>query len=153
MYIIVIIYTLKHARKYYFGVNTKKRVFPHLRCTFDAAFYSAIAAKPKSEEPPPHSNQAMWHLLLIHHARAKWFARQPAATMCLSLSWTSRLCQFQNDATVSVVSFLWFLVRSVQSRISLDLSHNVWVTKWNLTANNIYLLINFKNPAKYEAII
>ena len=61
-----------------------------------------------------------------------------------SLSSTSRLCEFQIDTDVSAVSFLWFLVRSVQIRISLDLSHNFWVTKWNSTTKNRYLLINLK---------
>ena len=57
MYILIIIYTLTATRKYCFGVNTKKPVFSHLPCTFDATFYSsAIAAKPNSEAPHPHGD-------------------------------------------------------------------------------------------------
>ena len=70
VYIVVIIYTLVAAKKYCFGVNTKKPVFPYLPCTFDATFYSsAIAAKPNGEAPPPVARYGtMWHLLIFHRA-------------------------------------------------------------------------------------
>ena len=58
MTLVVLYYFLrKTASLYLINKIQINAIFPYLRCTFDATFYSsAIAAKPNSEAPPPHGD-------------------------------------------------------------------------------------------------